>query len=620
MLIYIQRVVYLLFPLIFVACGGGGNNNLDKTPPTIELNGKSHIRLTLNEPYHELGAKALDNTDTNLNILISNGIHPNIPGVYNVTYSATDSAGNKAIKQRKVEVVDITPSNTYTTPSNLQKHTFKLDSKTIPSIAIDIQSSKTIQAVDTTSMHANDITLHYTNNTYILRNNSYKNIKNLIGQYTDEENITHLVKLTFDRILKSHTAYLLKDFIHANTMKIYQTSELFNQTVTFEGTLCNQNLDNSNQVKYCKPTPTEQKNYELLLSNLHYFYNTPDGLKSFLAWKNKKNYRSINLTSTFQDFEEMQKSNLIHSFLKATLPNNQTKLKTAYNLEEHAGVGAGEEVSLLGIRENKGWAALQKKYIEFSPETILDDTNVYTLFHHELMHARGFSHTSGMTIGFSNALGKVITQLYPYDTIPVFDVPKYVFEVHFEKNKQMHLTLYHTSPDYSDKLTVELLSVEEMSTKLVSSNGDGQIIIETKREPSMRFFLRLYGEESTQIMSKLIYPSQFSKFLEKTKTDKKYSIISYKNWQYLAKHNTEYLKMTPRDAEAFCRAWTGEDRAHTTSLREMKIWEEEEDISLLLHSPYTDTKYYIVSNGEDREIAYNTPMEEEATAITCIVK
>ena len=617
MLFYIQRMVYILLPFIFLACGGGKSKDvLDKTPPTIKLYGKSHITLVCNEPYQELGANAVDNTDTNIKISISNNIHISLPGLYRVTYTASDAAGNTAIKQRQVEVIDTDMSNTYIAPSNLQIHKLKIDSKRMQNIPIQIKSSKSLATIDNESIRANDITLNDVNHTILLKNNSYTNIKNLIGKYVDDNNITHLVKLTFDTIIAAHTQYILKDFEYSESMQIYHTSELFDQAIRFDTTACGTTFDNTNEIKYCQPSSREQANYALLLANLHHFYNSTDALASFLAWKNKKNYHSIDLASTFQDFEEMKQSNLMHAFLKATLPNNQTTLKTSRYTEENAGVGSGETVSLLGIKENKGWLSLEKTYINFSPDTMLDDTNVYTLFHHELMHARGFSHTSGMPIGFSNALGKIMTHRYSYDTMPVFEVPKYIFDVHFEKDRQMYLTLYHTSEDYSEHLSIELLSAEALSTKLLPSEEDSHIIIKSKRMPSMRFFLRLYGEDSVQVMSQLIYPYQFTQLTTKTAMDKHHTIIPAENWQYLATHNTEHLQITPRDSEAFCKAWTGDYNSHTASLRDLKAWNNIET-SLLLHSPYTDKIYYIVTHGEDREIAYNESIEEKTTAITC---
>ncbi len=68
----------------------------DKTAPVIILNGSSELYIDLGTTYVELGAKVTDNRDDDKNASISGNVDNTIAGVYTLTYSATDAAGNKA--------------------------------------------------------------------------------------------------------------------------------------------------------------------------------------------------------------------------------------------------------------------------------------------------------------------------------------------------------------------------------------------------------------------------------------------------------------------------------------------------------------------------------------------
>jgi len=79
----------------------------DTTAPSITLNG-GNIGITVNNPYNELGATAVDNVDGNVNVVISGNVDTNTTGTYTVTYTATDKAGNKSTAKRNVTVEDAT--------------------------------------------------------------------------------------------------------------------------------------------------------------------------------------------------------------------------------------------------------------------------------------------------------------------------------------------------------------------------------------------------------------------------------------------------------------------------------------------------------------------------------
>ena len=97
---------------LLTACGGGGSSTPipptvvtpDTTAPVITLNGEASVQINEGEAYEEQGATAHDNVDGAVDVVVSGEVGSE-PGVYTITYSATDAAGNSSETTRTVTVV-----------------------------------------------------------------------------------------------------------------------------------------------------------------------------------------------------------------------------------------------------------------------------------------------------------------------------------------------------------------------------------------------------------------------------------------------------------------------------------------------------------------------------------
>jgi hypothetical protein len=78
----------------------------DTLAPAITLNGDAEITIDLQQPYVELGAVAVDDEDGNVSVEISGTVDINLKGVYTITYTASDNAGNVSSEERTVYVVN----------------------------------------------------------------------------------------------------------------------------------------------------------------------------------------------------------------------------------------------------------------------------------------------------------------------------------------------------------------------------------------------------------------------------------------------------------------------------------------------------------------------------------
>jgi len=108
------------YTLTYSATDAAGNkgsttrtvNVVDDTAPVLVLNGVSPITHNVGDVYTDLGALVTDNVDdaNSITITATGEVNADVIGSYNITYSATDAAGNAATPiVRTVNVVDVTP-------------------------------------------------------------------------------------------------------------------------------------------------------------------------------------------------------------------------------------------------------------------------------------------------------------------------------------------------------------------------------------------------------------------------------------------------------------------------------------------------------------------------------
>ncbi len=86
--------------------------NIDKTAPTIILQGNKTITLAVGNSYNEEGATARDNMDNSVVVIATGAVNGNVPGTYTIKYTATDDAGNTATATRTITVSGDAPANT----------------------------------------------------------------------------------------------------------------------------------------------------------------------------------------------------------------------------------------------------------------------------------------------------------------------------------------------------------------------------------------------------------------------------------------------------------------------------------------------------------------------------
>ena len=101
-----STIIFTLLVSAFFISGCKKKSN-DSTSPVVTLTGPNPYFIQKNTVWNDPGATAFDNVDDDIPAVTSDPINTAVTGVYNVTYTATNSAGNRGTYTRTVYVVDI---------------------------------------------------------------------------------------------------------------------------------------------------------------------------------------------------------------------------------------------------------------------------------------------------------------------------------------------------------------------------------------------------------------------------------------------------------------------------------------------------------------------------------
>ena len=86
--------------------GEGPATGADTTAPQITLDGRARIEVAYAAVFEDLGADATDDVDGSVGVETQGNVDTSVPGIYQLTYTATDMSGNAATASREVVVLE----------------------------------------------------------------------------------------------------------------------------------------------------------------------------------------------------------------------------------------------------------------------------------------------------------------------------------------------------------------------------------------------------------------------------------------------------------------------------------------------------------------------------------
>ena len=466
--------------------------------------------------------------------------------------------------------------------SMLQTSNHSLSMKTIADMAVTVVSHTETPLKKDERVRGSSIELKVENGVVTLENKSYRQIKSLLGKYQDANGKDVLVKLDFNQNLLPYSSNVLENFEHASEMKIVHTAGHFDMELSFGGADCNADTA-TDKTKYCTPTTksdeiysshsaqnvtdmSEQQVYSTAMATYSHLYNSVDGLNAMKAWVKGAKYKGLDYTGSYQsskgylEFVEDKMAYLNEKYFRVSMPNNHVKFSAMRYRYAAEGMGGGRSGNLLGTNSGGHFASSWEGSIKFDNNRLL----TYDTVHHEAMHAIGFSHASGMTYGWSYALRSAVSTFYTVGENPVVDVPNYVFETKLLNDTQVQLTVHKTSEATDDEVTIEVLSGtavmdNEYTVEQADNDENNQVTLTMNKELLTRFFIRAYGSDSDEIMTKMITPKDSTRTFLATDNNasKEYHLISHANWEKGAK--ALKLPIKTNESRPMCKLFVGID-------------------------------------------------------------
>jgi hypothetical protein len=131
----------------------------------------------------------------------------------------------------------------------------------------------------------------------------------------------------------------------------------------------------------------------------------------------------------------------------------------------------------------------------------------------DVFHNYSWNNNEGVVFGLTDYAGQFLTQkIIDTSAIPTEEVPKYVFLTSAPLNNNTTLTVYKKGVTGVNSLNFQYLSKETnmfwAANNVVTTNASQPYItITAKQAPAERGYIRLYGTDSTEVMSQAFYPS-----------------------------------------------------------------------------------------------------------------
>ena len=415
---------------------------------------------------------------------------------------------------------------------------------TISSVDINVTSSSIDYPEFDEYFRGSDIHITVENNITKVINKSYKKYRSVWVKYTDGNGNKVFKILRFDKAIEPHTVNEVKRFAHDENITIVNTAGLFDLELGFggfnySGTYCTEEILAQDYMVYCMPLHygqenliyrpdaqgvTQQEGFDVIMGTYNNFYNSVEAYPAMEAWMNMKPYKGTGVVSFYTDdyVKELNAYNredyVSTQFYEAVLPNDKIRM----TILQHGGggvLGRGNgDPTPLGQLTTTNWGYISMVDYKMSGDPIPGqkvnfDPHMYDSVHHESMHAKEYSHESGMTYGWSTFVGNYLqwnpNKPYEVKVNPEAIVPKYMFDMKKLSDNQLQLTLYNKNGMTDKDLTIEILSSTylnngDISVEKSATDANNQITITVHNGIKTRLIIRVYGDDSWEVMSKFV--------------------------------------------------------------------------------------------------------------------
>ncbi|GEM75843.1 hypothetical protein [Vibrio sagamiensis] len=240
--------------------------------------------------------------------------------------------------------------------------------------------------------------------------------------------------------------------------------------------------------------------------------------------------RCTNQPSRCSNYNDIQLPYGIRNLLAFGGQDHNLALKVMRNRYRSEGVGAGRSVKLNQYLTNtRGWAA--------SWHSILNPDNAYSerfyrTWFHEIAHAHGFSHTSGMTYGFADYFAKYIIPLMTTEeerkTITPYNPPEVLLDYRMEATTgaQQNKVFIHFLGADSTQTEVDFQVITACEWEKEINNIGGEITLKYDTVPNCPVFIRASEVTSNEFATIKIPRHDFAESSSYVIDNKKFTILN----------------------------------------------------------------------------------------------
>jgi len=435
-----------------------------------------------------------------------------------------DGLGNNADKDDDGDGVldrdDIDPLDNSKPNEFVQLHTFNDIQETQVSMNIEAEELSLISAYasseqlfdkkDFPQFNLDDLTFtQEEDGQWRFINNSAEPVLQLVVRYNEDE----ISLLEFDQPVAPFSQVSFDTPTHTLSNIVYQNQmKLFLPNIVFDGGSDECDVPNIDPTKACYSNPNENDRviYEKHVVNMHNSLNMV-AFDTFIS-----DFYTNNCEKYDGGCDVKKLSTASENLLKMGAEKHNQGLRVMRHVYKGEGVGGGSKPNIINFSSEKsgGWASVWEGYITPGSDKYrgYGGATYKTLFH-EIGHAHGFSHASGMTYGLADAYPTFIDDnitMLEKEKMANKKVPMLFVEQQRTEDNKIQLNFYRLPYSYSTPVEIKLLSAAEFSGELALRNEQGnKVVLFMDDQPAATMYIRAAAENSKYYSTVKIAPEDF---------------------------------------------------------------------------------------------------------------
>ncbi|WP_157097640.1 hypothetical protein [Photobacterium sp. J15] len=406
------------------------------------------------------------------------------------------------------------------------QHRIKVTSQNLEEIDVQVSQVQNLAAGDV--FQFDDIELVDEGLAWSIYNRTPQTINSLAVRQGEKQQLA-LLKLF--QALPAYSKAKLSSSTHTlSKLNFEEQLKLFAPKVQIAGF----DADCSDQSKTCYNAPDDAQRiiYETVLINMRNAFNR----KSFSQFADNFFADAANCTkySGCSSYGDPLLSYSTKNLLTMGMSEHQLGMKVMRNKYAAEGMGGGSSPDInLPVASSGGWASYWESYItptsaNYRPYSVA----TYNTIFHEVAHAYGFNHDSGMTYGFADAWAKTYVQANltqaQRENRNVLELPSVLVDSKVIGKGKVRLSYYRpVSKAVSNQVELQIISGQAMGVQIAyNSNQPGSTVDVTFNPiPKAPVYIRSVADNGDYISTLQLKASDMVESPSYTFGGKKYTIL-----------------------------------------------------------------------------------------------